>query len=527
MSSRTGGSGIAARAMRSPFFHRHAADGPNPEFPLGIPKRQTTRWKFCTETSREPDTIGAREIAPLDASRALDWSTRPSDILLFPHSPLALADVLSHASGRLDLLPVPPSSSAAASELARENALAESVTNTPVVSLQQRRRRRHPRERVNLLTRHGEEELLERCRALLVENALVKRPGRAPALPRGGFRQLARRRTTRTAPPRAAPALPGPARAPARGRWLRAATRRRPSARQRGPARRAAGSPPDRAAPPRPARPARRPLRPGGEPPGERNLPRARLRRSRSATPSCRARRRWPRRCACPSLPPGFDAALAAELTGTLSLRELKAVLYLLPDYERRLEARRCPPRRTATSAQLRDVRGAATSRGCASTRSGSPPRGSTASNSDTSAPCPTASPAGAARSARRCSPAASPRSSARAASAPATSCASPASSSSSTRRPPRSTAYAHPDLCFRPTAALLRRARHQARLIEDELVALQDWFVLDRVPAKRQLLSLIEELGGSVEPSRTSSTPTTSTHGASSWSSASRSRLT
>jgi len=58
---------------------------------------------------------------------------------------------------------------------------------------------------------------------------------------------------------------------------------------------------------------------------------------------------------------------------------------------------------------------------------------------------------------------------------------------------------YRHPDLCYRATAGLLRRARHQSRLIEDELAALQGYFVLDKVPAKQQLLSLMEELGGTV----------------------------
>ncbi len=59
---------------------------------------------------------------------------------------------------------------------------------------------------------------------------------------------------------------------------------------------------------------------------------------------------------------------------------------------------------------------------------------------------------------------------------------------------------FKHGDLCFSATPALLRRARHQAALIEDELSALQDTFDLDKVPAKKQLLSLIEELGGTFD---------------------------
>jgi len=45
-----------------------------------------------------------------------------------------------------------------------------------------------------------------------------------------------------------------------------------------------------------------------------------------------------------------------------------------------------------------------------------------------------------------------------------------------------------------------LQRAHHQARLIEDELSTLQNTFVLDKVPAKKQLLSLIGELGGNLD---------------------------
>lgn len=57
----------------------------------------------------------------------------------------------------------------------------------------------------------------------------------------------------------------------------------------------------------------------------------------------------------------------------------------------------------------------------------------------------------------------------------------------------------AHSDLCYANTSLLLRRAQHQAKLIEDELGALQEHFVLDKVPAKSQLLSLVTELGGTV----------------------------
>ena len=55
----------------------------------------------------------------------------------------------------------------------------------------------------------------------------------------------------------------------------------------------------------------------------------------------------------------------------------------------------------------------------------------------------------------------------------------------------------AHGNLCFASSTLLLRRAQHQAKLIEEELSALQEYFHLDKVPSKSQLLSLITELGG------------------------------
>ncbi len=55
----------------------------------------------------------------------------------------------------------------------------------------------------------------------------------------------------------------------------------------------------------------------------------------------------------------------------------------------------------------------------------------------------------------------------------------------------------AHGNLCFASSTLLLRRAQHQAKLIEEELTALQEHFHLDKVPSKSQLLSLITELGG------------------------------
>ncbi len=64
-------------------------------------------------------------------------------------------------------------------------------------------------------------------------------------------------------------------------------------------------------------------------------------------------------------------------------------------------------------------------------------------------------------------------------------------------REPKEFKQYLHPHLAYQSTRMLLRRAHHQARLIEQELQDLQNYFHLERIPSKKQLLSLIEELGG------------------------------
>jgi len=64
-------------------------------------------------------------------------------------------------------------------------------------------------------------------------------------------------------------------------------------------------------------------------------------------------------------------------------------------------------------------------------------------------------------------------------------------------REPKEFKAYIHPHLAYQSTRSLLRRANHQSRLIEQELAELQKHFHLERIPSKKHLLSLIEELGG------------------------------
>lgn len=59
---------------------------------------------------------------------------------------------------------------------------------------------------------------------------------------------------------------------------------------------------------------------------------------------------------------------------------------------------------------------------------------------------------------------------------------------------------FAHRDLCYRATPGLLQRARHQARLIEDEMQASRSWFCLEKLPPRHRLLQLMDELESAID---------------------------
>ncbi len=65
-------------------------------------------------------------------------------------------------------------------------------------------------------------------------------------------------------------------------------------------------------------------------------------------------------------------------------------------------------------------------------------------------------------------------------------------------RAPSDIESWVHPDLAYSGTPLLFKRAKYQARLIEEELSNLKDHFHLDRVPPKHQLLQLLDELSAS-----------------------------
>jgi len=52
----------------------------------------------------DPGRARRRQDRQLSDDRSLDWSERETDLQLYPHSPLALADVLGNEHGCFDLL---------------------------------------------------------------------------------------------------------------------------------------------------------------------------------------------------------------------------------------------------------------------------------------------------------------------------------------------------------------------------------------------------------------------------------------
>jgi len=109
-----------------------------------------------------------------DWNRALEWSVRPDDIDIHPHSPLAIADILTRDDGCLDLVPD-----------TIERPLVKS--HDKVTTLRHDTPAKQCRSKANLLTRHSVEELFSRCKAIQVANALVKQPGTQRLYVAAGF----------------------------------------------------------------------------------------------------------------------------------------------------------------------------------------------------------------------------------------------------------------------------------------------------------------------------------------------------
>ena len=388
--------------------------------------------------------------------RALDWAERDSDVLLGPHSPLAIADVLTRAEGAFDLVP-----------LDADRAGREPVAGGP----------RAPRSRANLLTRHAGPELRERCRRAVVEAALVRRRDERRLWLAAGFLTGDDPKGGRLR----APLLRWPALLvckPADTGYEVRVTDPVPRANPR-LALRLAHAHGIVLPPPDPALPLADHFGrlvelvrtvPGLELEFDIALGNASVPADELAGPAVGP---------LPDVPEHFDVSLAMALAGDVSLAQLDAILALMPDVS---SSRVALPRSVSA---LRDCAVKLASRGLERVELGAlealPGRLEAlvepvlrALGSGTVRLLAGDRPIEVGQLARLGN-----------------------IIELVDKAPARIEQHRHPDLAYASSAVLLRRAKHQAQLVEDEFASLQDRFVLDKVPPKTQLLQLIERLGG------------------------------
>ena len=452
----------------------------------------------------KPEHGRRRTDAKRAPNRALDWSTQPSDILLLPHSPLAISDVLTTPGASFDLVPtsdkgtsnvtpinVSSEPNSALGSETRDEAVSHSAESgesapSPRKSLT---RQRVPRSRINLLSQHNSEELLERCKRLLVESALIKhRDNRHLYLAAGFINYIDKKDndTKKRAPLLVYPTL-----------LVRKANEQCYEIRI------------DAEHPEQnqtlteylgeqygftlPALDEREKLdeyfaKVASIVSQQENLTLEFDISLGSAAPFSRCDEDQAH-LKLPDVPTHFDVQLAMSITGDKSLSQLHAVLQLIPDYtasssNNDLEE---PADIPSTVTGLRKFAARLAAEGLEHLEFRilpDLPKSVTRWNTDLQEALDTRT------------------------------VTSVLGTPSLTARqliklgsiielidkaPECIEHYAHGNLSFSTSAALLHRAHHQAKLIDTELSNLQDVFVLDRVPAKQQLLSLINELGGSV----------------------------
>jgi hypothetical protein len=420
-----------------------------------------------------------------DDQRNLTWVTRDSDIALCPHSPLAIADVLSSKDGTFVLV--------ATADDVQCNAAVESNS---VVSMHKHRKLKNPRNRANLLTQHDSSQLPEQCRQVLVDNALVKQPGQRRLYLAAGFINI---QIENDATPFRAPLLfypvilahGNPDETQEHADSTDYVIRVDNPLPETNPTLHAFCS--DHMEITLPVYDAEQPLQDyfahvaaaigqhkelnlefdialgSCAPPHGSNLPEPDM----------------------PKLPANFDAKIAKTITDNKTLEELGTVLNLLRDYSlpsARVRAGVHNAQGSAEISELREYSVKLATVGVDHIEFQRLPE----------LPAKIRSWVKSAEKALR--------------SETVRKCLKVRSISvrhliklSSVielldKSPAHLEQYRHADLSFSATPGLLRRARHQSRLIEDELASLQSYFVLDKVPAKPQLLSLIEELGGKLD---------------------------
>ncbi|MFK7996142.1 MAG: DUF4011 domain-containing protein [Granulosicoccus sp.] len=425
----------------------------------------------------------------LAENRLLDWSIHESDIALLPHSPLALADVLSQRGGYLDLVPRPAQSGNADFAPAEALDSAASLPHSP-----SRDNKRSSRQRFNLLTRHSEAELLRLCKKILVENALIKNKGDRQLYLAAGFVSwpMANKPEER----QRAPLL------------LYPALLVRIPEEQRYEIRLAGDTPEYNIALVQHIEQLHDCSLPGFD----EDMPLVELFAQTAESLQSASSLELEFDIALgnaafinaeftsaevrlPDIPAHFNGSLAMSITGNQSLEQLKAVLQLIPDF--RLSEPANPDCEGQKSVDRPAMNGAARLRRYSAKLAAEgldhvefrqlPALPSLMGKwTESMKEAVTTKTVADVLEAKELS---------------ARELIKLAGIIELIDKAPDSIEqWGHGDLCYANSTALLRRAQHQAKLIEDELQALQEHFQLDKVPAKSQLLSLMNELGGHVE---------------------------
>lgn len=422
----------------------------------------------------------------LAENRLLDWAIQDSDIALLPHSPLALAEVLSQNGGYLDLVSLQENAGTKAEQVDHQEE--QPVTTGPSTGKEPRRA---IRQRFNLLTKHAEADLLKQCKKILVENALIKNKGDRQLYLAAGFISWVSANNPDVV--QRAPLLLYPAllvRIPRKQCYEIRLT--------------------------------------GDTPEFNMALTEHLEQRHSCVLPNFQEdmhltdffahiaeairdttalelefevalgsavminSNSGDRTIRMPDKPEHFDTALAMSITGNKSLEHLSALLQLIPDFnladnahDSENSAHTQTSQTTSGVGHLRRYAAKLAAEGLDHIEFGQLPTLPDLIGQWT----------------KKMSS--------------ATSTATLANVLNNTdmsareliklsgiielidKAPGTIEQWGHGDLCFASSTLLLRRAQHQAKLIEDELQALQEHFHLDKVPAKSRLLSLMSELGG------------------------------
>ncbi len=420
-----------------------------------------------------------------DDHRNLNWATRETDISLCPHSPLAIADVLSSSEGTFVLV------------AARDNASSAAVVESDtVVSMHKHRKLKNVRKRANLLTQHNNAQLLEQCRQVLVDNALVKQPGQRQLYLAAGFIniQIENETTPLRAPLLFYPVIlarSNPSEAQEHADGTDYIIRVETPLPETNPTLHAFCS--DHMNITLPIYDAEQPLQDYFAHVAAAIGQHKELNLEfdialGSAAPPHGFTQPDPE---MPELPANFDINVAKTITDNKTLEELDTVLNLLRDYSLPSARVQAGVKHSQGSTEISDLREYSiklAALGVDHIEFQKLP----------DLPAKIRSWVKSAEKALR--------------SETVKKCLKVRSISvrhliklSSVielidKSPAHLEQFRHADLSFSATPGLLRRARHQSRLIEDELASLQSYFVLDKVPAKPQLLSMIEELGGTLD---------------------------